>query len=643
MNAQKKNAIKNNEMHIDTSEASKNFAKLLNTHKTYFLNGAWGTGKTVFLKKAKKYSKKKFVSLDLWQIKDERSVLAIAFRKMHPFLSYSSMIAGITCVIISILMTDVINLGLSKCFDSDTFGILFSIAGAIGLLVAVWKFFEVKTDYFYITAFAVLNWFKVKYSRVYKWAFKKAPLGGKVLILDDFDRVAPERQEQAYLLFNILNGKMPIVFVGDYNNLMKNEDKYLQKIIDRRVELPFVLHSSNVWKDYFDKLSVKLGAQISNEFIQVVIGENRNLRERKHFNDFVNQEFFERGKLNHVQVNDQLQIIYIFLFHIDHYTGLIDGKRSDLLIIPAKKADNTPQGQDDDVYPLPYKRDKLAYFLYESTSNMTVLELESIFDDENKLEDNLLSEHNTDFYQYITSEYKNFSQERKDFILSKSLDMIKQFKSSGLISFVIREKGNEIMPPKTFIERTNGVAMWGIPKERAGKTDEEIDNEIFAGWLTLLKEQGFDFSMQLYFFERFWIFSFQKLGERFPDINFDRKQTRRDSLLLVYISSKDLWNKYEEWSDELWEEIFGLPDDQFISFSIIQEIINNGKDVRDFEFAPENKKYIVWTSRYSFMPPHEEIPRQFIVDKIKPKLDELQKRGYDFTFEVDEKYKSKYE
>jgi len=60
MNAQKKNAIKKKEMYIDTSESSKNFAKLLDTHKTYFLNGAWGTGKTVFLEEAEEYSKQKF-------------------------------------------------------------------------------------------------------------------------------------------------------------------------------------------------------------------------------------------------------------------------------------------------------------------------------------------------------------------------------------------------------------------------------------------------------------------------------------------------------------------------------------------------------------------------------------------------------
>ena len=50
-------------MHIDTETASVNFSKQLLEHKTYFLNGEWGAGKTVFLKETQKASDKKFVYL----------------------------------------------------------------------------------------------------------------------------------------------------------------------------------------------------------------------------------------------------------------------------------------------------------------------------------------------------------------------------------------------------------------------------------------------------------------------------------------------------------------------------------------------------------------------------------------------------
>lgn len=51
----------------------------------------------------------------------------------------------------------------------------------------------------------------------------------KVLVIDDFDRISEENQEGAYKLFNCLNGKLPIIFVGDYSKITKRESKYLQK------------------------------------------------------------------------------------------------------------------------------------------------------------------------------------------------------------------------------------------------------------------------------------------------------------------------------------------------------------------------------------------------------------------------------
>lgn len=44
--------------HIDTTVSVKNFSNLLKENNTYFLNGAWGSGKTEFLIKSEKHSKK---------------------------------------------------------------------------------------------------------------------------------------------------------------------------------------------------------------------------------------------------------------------------------------------------------------------------------------------------------------------------------------------------------------------------------------------------------------------------------------------------------------------------------------------------------------------------------------------------------
>nr|MBW8203978.1 NTPase [Streptococcus oralis] len=117
-----------------------------------------------------------------------------------------------------------------------------------------------------------------------------------------------KQQEESYKIFSLLNGKIPIVFVGDIEKVHLNDNNFLSKIIDRRIELPFVLHPSNIWQDYFELLGKKFSTRLSDDFWKRFSFENRNLRDRNHFNDYVNQEFFSRGKLGHVQEEQQLWI-----------------------------------------------------------------------------------------------------------------------------------------------------------------------------------------------------------------------------------------------------------------------------------------------------------------------------------------------
>lgn len=137
--------------HIDTTVSAKNFSDLLKENKTYFLNGAWGSGKTEFLreveKKAKKETQKRFITLDFWRVTDERSVVSIAFSKLLPKTYWILRSAMILSVVISILMTDIVNLGLSKFLGTL---LIAQIAGVVALIVAVWSFFKIKSDSFYV-------------------------------------------------------------------------------------------------------------------------------------------------------------------------------------------------------------------------------------------------------------------------------------------------------------------------------------------------------------------------------------------------------------------------------------------------------------------------------------------------------------
>ncbi|EHZ5578696.1 protein MraZ, partial [Enterococcus faecalis] len=63
---------------IDTTESAKYFSELLEQNSTFFLNGEWGMGKTEFLKGVESCSKKNFINLNLWAIKDDRTVINIA-------------------------------------------------------------------------------------------------------------------------------------------------------------------------------------------------------------------------------------------------------------------------------------------------------------------------------------------------------------------------------------------------------------------------------------------------------------------------------------------------------------------------------------------------------------------------------------
>ena len=121
------------------------------------------------------------------------------------------------------------------------------------------------------------------------------------MIVDDFDRVSVDKQNEAYKLFNILHNRLPIIFVGDINKIPISGDNYLQKIIDKRIDLPYVLHSRDIWNNYFNKLEKTFDVDLPAELLNLFIIENRNLRDRVQFNDYVNQEFFLHGKKDNVQ------------------------------------------------------------------------------------------------------------------------------------------------------------------------------------------------------------------------------------------------------------------------------------------------------------------------------------------------------
>ncbi|WP_201340950.1 P-loop NTPase fold protein [Streptococcus suis] len=610
---------------IDTSIAAENFNRLLDENKTYFLNGSWGSGKTTFLESTESQSKKKFVTIDLWRNTDKRSLVEVAYASLHPVLYWGALLFSFLFVIISILMTNTVNLGLSKFLHP----IWMLPVGFISLVVAAVQLVAIKTEI------------------VYSWLLANLCLKNKVLVIDDFDRLTLSQQEEAYRLFSLLRGRLPIVFVGDIENIYSVKDNFLSKIIDRRVELPFVLQSEQIWDDYFIKLEQRFATEISDSFKKRVKVEKRSLRDREHFNDYVNQEFFSRGKLGHVQVEEQLLVIYSYLFYIEYYRKLLNNETiienksnsSDFSEI-FTKGEEIPnllsrlQRDNTNKYPVSFKMNREGYFLYELPSNRKKAELDRILNgSEEQLSRELAySNSGTDFYQYLSSEYKYLKVDIKEKLLSLVIQLSLKYTSSRIMDYIIQEYFND-----------------KIPRYARNKPySKEITTSIIDFWNTLLDDKKLDFSEKLYFLEKHYIFSFKELGEIFDNLSIDKDSIktlkRRDFYLLTYLSSKNLWNNFSEWEDNVWYVIDEMSDHEFISFWILQGIIFNGMDYYAFDYKPADKKYTIWIKKYSFDRINEiEDYEDTVIKKIQSRLDLLEIKGYRFEKRIDERYKRDYD
>ncbi|WP_455459016.1 P-loop NTPase fold protein [Streptococcus salivarius] len=610
--------------HIDTSVAAKNFAKLLNDNKTYFLNGSWGSGKSEFLKEVKRDSQNKLITIDFWRLSDTRSTIEIAFSKLHPLLYWTIRLGIILLVSVSILMTNVVDIGLSNYFGGSK-PLILKLGGVVALIVAVWQVFKKKSDEFYC------------------FLLSKLPKFSKVLIIDDFDRMSEKQQEESYKLFSLINGKLPIVFVGDITKVHKNDDNYLSKIIDRQVELPFDLHPSKIWNNYFSVLEDKFNIGLSNDFKKRISSDQKNLRDREHFNDYVNQEFFTRGKLDHVQVEQQLLVIYAYLFYPDLYMNLLKGESirvekseeselHDIVRIgyTIKEQLSEIQRSDNSDYPLSFKKNKLEYLLYEQTSNRTKIELDLLFtsNSEELISEIIESDQSSDFYQYLSSQFRVFSKKMKKQLLIMIIKESMKFKNSPSMNFIVQESLNEVIPSY----------------ERNSPLTEDVIIRIINMWEPILRNEMLDQSEIIYFLDKHDLISFHELGLYYSDLRIDTETFlnlhRKDFFLLTYLSSKDLFKKFKYWDNTIWEAIKLFDDREFLSFWIFQSIITNELGYEGFDNISEDKRYTIWTGRYLFESPHKYTDyKESVISKIKPRLEKMEKEGFIFTEKVDERYK----
>ena len=613
--------------HIDTSVAAKNFADLLYDNKTYFLNGSWGSGKSEFLKEVKRGSQNKLITIDFWRLSDTRSTIEIAFSKLHPLLYWTIRLGIILLVAVSILMTNVVDIGLSNYFGGSK-PLILKLGGVVALIVAVWQVFKKKSDEFYC------------------FLLSKLPKFSKVLIIDDFDRMSEKQQEESYKLFSLINGKLPIIFVGDITKVHKNDDNYLSKIIDRQVELPFDLHSWNIWEGYFRKLTKALDFRDDNELRILFL--DKNLRDMQKFNDYVNQEFFVRGKKDRVRPEQQLAIIYLFLFEYDMYEMLIKSDSKTLAYAYQKDQSRSDTAKrigeilSDKSHshrmPIPFSLNKRSYILFEATSNHLEQDFKALIDGNgSELKQAVLhSTQYSDFYQYIFHHLGDIDVSRKQKLFEIVINLSINHSYSETIDMIIKEKNTEIVRDQI----------------RRNKSEEDLIIYIIKEWKDFLNSYNMDSSEVLLILVKHGILSFTDLGFVFNKLNelfktnkdfTTFKEFKRPEILLsIYLNSVKKSEVFEKWDNSIWTAINDLSDSQFIIFWKLQKILSIAgfeNNISRFDNRSEKRHYTVWIGRYS--PESNELVnyQESVISKIKPRLEKMEKEGFIFTEKIDERYK----
>ena len=587
---------------IDTSTAAQNFANLLNENKTYFLNGTWGSGKSNFLKQVDNLKpvnnkkKVKLVTIDFWRLNDSRSTLETVFANLHPFVYWSLRFIIILCIALSILMTNVVDLGLSVFVP--TWVILG--AGVVALIVAIHQFLKIKTDGIY-SRLLTINYPSFK---------------NKVLVVDDFDRMTLAQQEASYKVFSLLNGKLPIIFVGDIALLHKNDNNYLSKIIDRRFDIPYVLHPMKIWGDYFEQLEGRFKIKLSDEFKRVFIRDVKNLRDRERFNDYVNLELIGRDKKEYVQIEQQLVVLYLYLYYQEAYKSLKNGREgieinSDKMWL-IKELQNI-LFKKNDLYPSCYLSNREAYLINEIPSNRTIDELNCIIDYNQELSSEILNFQN-DFFDYVTGNFESLTQGNELFLHSIELSQVTD--NNSLMDFIIQKK----------VEKE-------IPGYRLGS--RVVNEKLVMDTISLLKNflGKNDDSEILFFIFKHKIF-------RYPDVKlfdtnylspYDKEFSSykfKHVMLLIYLYSLDKELQYKDWGDKLWNVIIKLSKEEFLRFWLEFGLIRNKNNKLGYD--SQNKDYIFVNDFDTFADQSEIL---FLIGKIKERLKELKEEGFKFEFE----------
>lgn len=448
---------------IDTSKYARKFAEILEQEgdKTYFLQGTWGSGKTEYLEEVEKQSSRdlKFIYLELWKPKSNESLEKSLFVAVMPWLS--NFLNFLYMFFVPMALVASIWLAIKGFFPDLRKNNVALVATMTAIVLT--------------TLIGLINNKTINIDKILlRWSLSSLRGGirkTRVLIIDDFDRIDEDTQKELYKVFNAITernkeknnffikavlktinwfrhliwslrrkpkekfkelkkGQARIVFVGNIDNIEQIKENYLRKIIDQKISLPFLLNVQSFAPKIAEIISKNLDSNTDLSFIEkLFIDEHRTLRDANQFLSYVEDEFIKRDKIGRVQIDQQLFVIYLYLFHKNSYQKLFDDwqKEKEKLDVVKMTEAFKKQGlsnndketksplakyqdsilSDDKKFPIEFKRNQVAYFIDELVTNRSISELDRLISQKDKLQKLFYikdDEDNSDyqeFYQYI--------------------------------------------------------------------------------------------------------------------------------------------------------------------------------------------------------------------------------------------------
>lgn len=510
-------------------------------------------------------------------------------------------------------------------------------------------------------------------------AYIKKRIMKQTVVFDDFDRADEKKQNQAYIIFNLLqrNKYISVLFIGDYLNISKSNDSFIRKIIDEVIDLPIELDSKEIWTEFFRELSLLTPLSeedINKDLIDLFIIEDRNLRDRKQFTDYVNYELFTLKLYDKVNLNQKLLLIYLYVFHYEKYLKIKSGKLTSLTSNDRSQDINgiisKILGNEYSVthtFPKPFNYDSnnfKNYFMHQNPNNFGLTEARKIIlYNKKKLTELILMPEHSYFREYVmdllNSENTDSTNELKD-ILEGQAKILFHKNNEGLILQDIISSMIKFDPPKNlmdtqeykdinyenrevffqntinhFVNNRNLTEISRqillVKKEIVGQTEkynfdtkyfneQDIkDHMVLVGnfWKSIFKKNKVTKPSRKIIFLKNWCdYSYENVAKMCKPLSVHdiKKESTDDryTFLLHYITYKDLWYKFQKWDNSIWEIIDKLTPAQFVDFWSSQSML---------DISTSNNS-ITYTVKYSLHPAlsteeDSKIARKYIISHIK--------------------------